>query len=192
VSNATPVVVPTVTAAASNANASRVGPDNGSFTITRTGGTTTSLAVNCSLGGTAVNGTDYDTLSTSVTIPAGAASATITVIPKLAASYVGPVAATLLLTANPAYTVGPSGNATVTIAGNSVPSSLRKVPGNNMQITWASTPGKVYRMAYKNDLADPNWTDLSGNISATGTTTSGTDTTSGASMQRYYSVYVTN
>jgi len=192
VSNATPVIVPTVTLAASDASASRVGPDNAAFTITRTGDTVTSLTVDYSLGGTAVNGTDYDTLSTAVTIPAGAASATITVIPKPSASHVGPMAATLTLTANPAYTVGPSGNASVTIAGNSVPSSLRKVPDNNMQITWASTPGKVYRVTFKNSFADTNWTDLSGNITATDITTSWTDTTSGASKQRYYLAYVTN
>lgn len=186
-----PLGVPTVTVTASDATASRVGPNNGAFTITRTGSTTSSLTLNCALGGTAVNGTDYNTLSTSVTIPAGAASATVTVVPKPAASYVGSVAATLTLNANAAYTVGSSGSASITIAGNGVPSSLRKVAGN-MQITWASTAGKVYRVASKNSFADTNWTDLSGNITATGTTTSWTDTTSGASKQRYYTVYVTN
>ena len=188
---AAPVTVPTVTVAATDANASRVGPDNGEFTISRTGSTATSLTVNYSLGGTAVNGIDYATLSTSVTIPAGATSATVTVVPQPAASYVGSVATTLALNASAAYTVGSSFSGSVTIAGNGVPSSLRKVPGNNMQISWSSTPGKVYRVAYKNSLAD-NWTDLSGNITATATSTTWTDTTSGASKQRYYTVYVTN
>jgi len=191
VSNSTPVTLPTVTVVASDANAARLDLDNGAFTITRTGSTTSALTVNCSLGGTAVAGVDYETLSTSVTIPAGSASAAITLVPKPAATCVGPVAATLKLNANSGYTVGSPGNASVTIAGNSVPSTLRKVSGN-VQITWASTPGKIYRVARKTSLSDAIWTDVSGDLTATETITSWTDTTAGASKQRYYSVYVTN
>jgi len=86
----------------------------------------------------------------------------------------------------------PTVNASITIAGNSVPSSLRKVSGNNMQITWTSVPGKIYRVASKNNLSDAAWANASGDIPATGGTTFWTDTTSGASNQRYYVVFVTN
>ena len=72
----------TVTLAASDANASRVGPDPGAFTVTRTGSTNTALTVRYALGGTATNGIDYNTLGASVTIPAGAASTSLTVVPK--------------------------------------------------------------------------------------------------------------
>jgi hypothetical protein len=84
------------------------------------------------------------------------------------------------------------GNATMTFVGNAPVVSLRKVSGNSMQVTWTSTPGKVYRVRYKNDLRASNWTDLSGNVAATATTTSWTDTTAAASTQRFYSVYQTN
>jgi hypothetical protein len=149
------------------------------------------LTVNFSLGGTAANGTDYNSLATSATIPAGAASATITVAPKASASLVGAETAVLTLAANSAYTIGSAGNAIVTIAGNSVPIKIRKT-GNNMQITWSSVASKIYRVAYKDNLNDATWTNLSGLITATGTTTSYTDTTASSKTQRYYVAYVTN
>jgi hypothetical protein len=161
-------------------------------TLTRLGDTSASLTVNYSLSGTATNGADYASLGTSVTIPAGAASTTITVVPKSAANYVGSETVTLALAGNAAYTVGSAGAATVTIAGNSVPSALSKATGNNRQITWSSVPGKIYRVASKNSLADTSWTNLSGLLTATSTTTSYTDTTANKATQRYYLVYVTN
>jgi hypothetical protein len=191
VSNTAPVVLPTVTVTASDVNASRVGPDNGAFTITRTGSTTSSLTVNGSFSGTAVNGTDYNALSTALTIPAGAASVTLTVIPKPSTTHVDARTATLSLVANPAYTLGTAGGASVTIAGNSVPCGL-KLSGKNAIISWSSVAGKIYRVAYKANLTDAQWTDLSGNITATGTSTSWTDQDGGRSNQRYYIVYVTN
>jgi hypothetical protein len=47
--------------------------------FTRTGATTAALAVPYTVSGTAVNGTDYTTLSGSLTIPAGAASAPLNI-----------------------------------------------------------------------------------------------------------------
>jgi len=184
--------LPTVSVTATDANASRVGPDNGVFTMTRTGSLASALAVNYTLGGAAVDGIDYNTLAMSVTIPAGAVSVTLVVVPKSSLTVVGSETVVLTLSANAAYSVGSPNNATLTIAGNIIPCSVSKVPGNNFRITWASTPGKVYRVAYKNSMTDAHWTDLSGNITASTTTTSWTDTTSGASKQRYYTVYVVN
>ena len=43
----------------------------GVFTVSRTGGTAASLAVNYTVGGTATNGVDYQMLSGTVTIPPG-------------------------------------------------------------------------------------------------------------------------
>jgi hypothetical protein len=186
------VVLPAVTVTASDANASRVGLDPGAFTLTRTGSTAASLTMNYTLGGTAANGTDYNTLSTSVTIPAGAASATLTVAPKSSTSYVGAKTLVLTLAANTAYSVGSPNNATITIAGNGVPCTIGNAPGDNIKITWNSTPGKTYRVAYKDSLTDANWTDVSGNVTATSNKTSWTDTSAGASKQRYYVVSVTN
>ncbi|MBD2033543.1 hypothetical protein H6F76_00490 [Leptolyngbya sp. FACHB-321] len=51
----------------------------GGFTISRTGDTSQPLPVSYTLGGTAQNGTDYNSLPGSVTIPAGQASVTVPV-----------------------------------------------------------------------------------------------------------------
>ncbi|MGH7993532.1 MAG: right-handed parallel beta-helix repeat-containing protein, partial [Limisphaerales bacterium] len=150
--------LPSISLAATSPNASRVGPTDGRFTITRSGDTTVPLIVYCSLGGTAVNGADYAALGTSLTIPAGAASAAITVAPLPSTSYVGTETAVLTLSANSTYAVGPAGSATVTIAGNSVPCKLSKAPGGHARITWNSVVGKVYGVAYKNSLSDATWT----------------------------------
>lgn len=55
--------------------------NTGTFTITRSGDTTTALTVAYTLGGTAINGVDYSELSGTVEIPAGQTSATITITP---------------------------------------------------------------------------------------------------------------
>ena len=70
-----------VTIAATDANASETGPDPGVFTFTRTGPTTFNLPVNYSIGGTATNFFDYQTISSQVTILAGQTSATVTITP---------------------------------------------------------------------------------------------------------------
>ena len=76
-------------------------------------------------------------------------------------------------------------------AGNGVTvTSLHKVPGG-MTLTWPSVAGKIYRVAFMNNLTDP-LTDLSGNIAATDSSTSWTDSTAGASKHRFYVVYVLN
>ncbi|PYI87333.1 MAG: hypothetical protein DME26_06490 [Verrucomicrobia bacterium] len=184
--------LPTVTVMATDANASRVGPDQGVFTITRTGSTKSDLTVNYVLGGVAVNGLDYNALGTSVTIPEGSTSAALTIMPIPTNTLVNSETVVLTLSANAAYTVGSSNAATVTIAPNTLPISSIKATGNGITIAWSSLSGKIYRVAYMNSVSDASWTDLSGDISATSTTTSWTDRTASKSIQRYYAVYVTN
>jgi hypothetical protein len=186
------ISLPAVTVTATDANSSRVGLDPGTFTFTRSGSTSSALTVNYSLAGTAGNGTDYNSLGITLTIPAGATSATVTVVPKSSASFVGSETVVLVLSASPAYTASSASPATVIIAGNTVPSSIGNAPGHVIQVTWKSAAGKNYRVAYKNNLSDATWAELSGPITATGTTTSYTDTTASNKTQRYYVVYVTN
>ena len=62
-----------VSVAASDANASEAGPDNGVFTITRTT-TSGALTVNYTITGTATNNTDYSTIVGSATIPNGSST----------------------------------------------------------------------------------------------------------------------
>ena len=72
---------PVVTVVASDPDASEIGPDTGTFTVTRTDGTNDDLTVFYHVGGSAKAGSDYQPLSGHVTIPAGASSADITVTP---------------------------------------------------------------------------------------------------------------
>ncbi|MFN7138671.1 MAG: Calx-beta domain-containing protein, partial [Limisphaerales bacterium] len=106
---------PVVTIAASQPNASEPAT-HGAFTVTRTGATTSSLAVNYRVSGTASNGVDYATLSGTVTIPAGQSSANIpvTVIDDSVAESVETVIVTLLGGTN--YEVRDQYTATVEIA----------------------------------------------------------------------------
>ncbi len=184
--------LPTVTVTATTPNASRVGLTGGIFTLTRNGSTASPLTVAYSLGGTAVNGVAYSKLATSATIPAGASSTTLSIAPLPSASYVGTEAAVLTLSANAAYNAGAQNNATVSIAGNNVPIWAGKTTRNDMEIVWHSVVGKAYRVAYGTSLSATTWTNLSGLISATSTTTEYIDYTSKNAPARYYVVYVTD
>ena len=61
---------------------------------------------------------------------------------------------------------------------------------SGVKLTWNSVAGKIYRVSYTNALTGA-WGDLSANITATGTTTTWTDT-SALPNQRYYRVYSIN
>lgn len=58
--------------------------------------------------------------------------------------------------------------------------------GDTVQIEWQSVAGKRYRVQFKNNLADPGWTDLAGDITASGPAATKTD--SSGSGGRYYRV----
>ena len=109
--------LPTVTVVATDANAAEAAtPDTGTFTVSRTGSTAAALTVNYTVGGTATNGTDYTTIPTSVVIPAGSASATITVTPIDDAVSEGDETVVVTLSSSASYNVGSPSAATVTIA----------------------------------------------------------------------------
>jgi hypothetical protein len=129
-----PPPLPTVTVTASDPNASEAGPNSGTFTITRTGSTTSSLLVNFSIAGTATNGTDYATLTSPVTIPAGAASKTVTVTPIDDSAVESPETVLLTLTTGSGYSLGSPKAATVTIADNDSPTA--DADGDGLPDSW--------------------------------------------------------
>jgi hypothetical protein len=113
-------VLPTISIAATDANAAEQNRDPGVFTITRTGATSSSLTVNYAIGGTATNSTDYDNLTGSLTIPIGQSSATVTVTP-IDDNLIEQTETVLLNLSNSAnYTIGSPNNATVSIVDNDV------------------------------------------------------------------------
>jgi hypothetical protein len=55
-------------------------------------------------------------------------------------------------------------------------------------LTWTACPGRNYRVQYKVRLEETDWTDLSGDVTATGFTASKADTSFMLSSQRFYRV----
>lgn len=141
---------PTVSISATDANATE-GGDPGQFTVTRTGSTKYDLTVNYTIAGTATNSTDYNTISGSVIIRAGATSARIAIAPIDDAVYEGNETVIASLTADNAYTVGSQSSEIVEIADND-PQPIPTVVTNTNDsgigslrdaINWANTnPGK--------------------------------------------------
>jgi len=119
--DALPGTKPTITVTASDARASEAGLDPGTFTFSRTGGSTAaSLTVNYSVSGTATAGSDYTSLGTSVTFAAGSSTATKTVTP-VDDSLIEPDETIILtLATGTGYTVGGPASATVILTSDDV------------------------------------------------------------------------
>jgi hypothetical protein len=114
----------TVSVTASDPTATEAGASPGAFTVSRTGPTTAALTVAYSVAGTASAGGDYTPLSGSVVIPAGAASANVTVTPINDTAIEANETVVLSLTAGAGYTVGAPATATVTIASDDGPPTV--------------------------------------------------------------------
>ncbi len=59
---------------------------------------------------------------------------------------------------------------------------------SGLKLTWETIEGSVYRVAFKANLTDTDWTDLSADIVASGSTASWIDTTAPGSASRFYTV----
>ncbi|HEX4645138.1 MAG TPA: MBG domain-containing protein, partial [Verrucomicrobiae bacterium] len=57
----------------------------------------------------------------------------------------------------------------------------------DVAINWSASSNSVYRVQYKNDLSDSNWTDLTPDVTATGGTASYTDHP-GQVSRRFYRI----
>jgi len=116
--------VPKVSVTATTSQATEAGPTAGVFTVARTGDLSTALIVNYTASGTATAGADYTALSGSVTISAGAASATISVAPIDDTAYESPETVTVTVSASASYAVVTPNTATVTIVSDDLPPDL--------------------------------------------------------------------
>lgn len=114
-------VVPSVTIAATDATASESAGDAAVFTVSRTGPTASPLTVIYTVSGSATNGADFAALTGTVVIPAGAAAATVSVVPVDDVTFEGSESVTLTLLAGATYTLGTATTASVTIADNDAP-----------------------------------------------------------------------
>jgi hypothetical protein len=118
-------VPPTVSIVATDATAAETSAgaaaDTGLFTISRTGAAASSLRVRFSVSGTATNGVDYSSLTTTVRIPSRRSTVTVRVTPLDDVRAEGTEHVTLTIAASTAYridAVKPA--ATVSIADNDV------------------------------------------------------------------------
>jgi len=58
----------------------------------------------------------------------------------------------------------------------------------DVNLSWYANSNRTYRVHYMGKLSANNWTDLAGDISATGAIASKTDTIIGYASQRFYRV----
>lgn len=162
---------PKVTISAVDANATE-NSDPGQFLVTRTGSTKNSLTVNYTIGGTATNGTDYDSISGSVVIPAGETSATISIntAGKDDAVYEGNETVILALVAGNTYTVGSENTGTVAIADNDPGPSPTVVTNTNDSgsgslrnaIDWANNNSGKDTIMFNISATDPGYNASTG------------------------------
>lgn len=126
---------PSVSVSASVSTTDTLNAQPAVFTVTRTGSTATPLTVYFEFGGSALPGIDYQSLPASLTIPAGASSANLSVkaLPKDIGVGITPnKTVTVDITNGPAYIVSRGASATATIfynPGTLYASSLRVPAG---------------------------------------------------------------
>jgi hypothetical protein len=116
--------LPDVSIAVADPVAAESGLKSASFIVTRTGTTTASLNAEYTVIGAATAGKDYVALEGSVTIPVGAASATLIITPIDDTIAEGTETVVVLLSANSAYRVVASGSATAVMADDDTTSQI--------------------------------------------------------------------
>jgi len=127
-----PEVLSTVSVAASVPITDNAGGLPALFTFTRVGQVTNPVTVDYAISGTAAAGVDYESLAGRVTIPAGATTATVTLVPKANPANTNNRTAMIAITPRLTYGVGANDRAGVTIYSNSgslYVSNLRALPG---------------------------------------------------------------
>lgn len=115
----------------------------GSFRVSRSIVTSSPLVVDLQAGGTAANGTDYNLINDSVTIPAGVGTAFVTITPIPDALVEGSETVVIALKSSSTYTVGSSSSATLEIKDQVVnqPPTISAIA--DVSITEDSTAGPI-------------------------------------------------
>jgi hypothetical protein len=147
------------------------GPKNAILTVRRAGNTNTELAVSYDLGGTAINGVDYDALPGVVRVPAGQRKADILIVPKedrhtnaLHPDWVKTVILRLTpvpLASNtpPPYVVGYPNRAGAVILDSDRPRlATTALPDRCFLLGTDAADGTWFRIEYSTDLV--NWVSV--------------------------------
>jgi hypothetical protein len=160
---------PNLSITASDSSAAESGPNTGQFTLTRTGITTGAITVNLSIGGTAVNGTDYTMIPSTVAFAAGQTSQTITVTPIDDSEYETTETVTVGIAAGTGYRSAANATATVTIADNDLPKI--SIAATDASASEAGPDTGLFTVTRNGDTG----TALNITLAITGTATPGTD-----------------
>lgn len=174
--------LPTISVTATDATAAETltgqTADNGIFTITRTGSTAAALSVTLTVTGSATNGSDYQRLMTTITIPAGQTSTTLVVSPFDDTASESNESVIVTLSNSNSYNVDATkSNGTVTIQDND-----RVLPVVSIKATDA-TAAETLRTQTANrgqftvTRTGPTTSPLTVNLSAGGSATNGSDYT---------------
>lgn len=163
----TPPVLVSVSASIA---AAAEGGANGQFTLTRTGDNSGALAVNYTMSGSAANGTDYTTLSGTVTFQPGTITTNLAVTVSNDSSAEFNETAVLTIGSGGGYAIGTAA-ATVTIADNE-PTEIAFNTIVTNQLLESYAPSKVtLQLARRGLLTAP----VAINLASTGAATRGAD-----------------
>jgi hypothetical protein len=147
-----------VTIAAGVANLSILSTTNGSLILTLPTAVGNQSQLTIAYSGTAHNGTDFELLPSTVTIPALKTSATLTVKPK--ASYpftTKTLTATITSSANVCVSIGSPNVATITFSGFDAPKLQPTfINATNMLLEWLA-PVSGYVLQSSSSLAPGTW-----------------------------------
>ncbi|WP_316801641.1 Calx-beta domain-containing protein [Pedobacter frigidisoli] len=158
-------IVATITAGTTG---SENGPVNGTFTVTLSNPASTPTTLTFTLGGTATEGTDYTTVTKTITIPAGSTTGTIT-IPVLADALVEgteTIIATLTNSANPLVTI------------SNTPATINITDNTTATVTVAATTNGAEPATnglFTFTMSNPSTTATQITFAVTGSATSGAD-----------------
>ena len=160
----TAISATTVSVTASDAAAGEQGPNPGQFTFTRTGPTSGAQTVNFIISGTATV-SDYTAFPTSITIPDGSATASLTLTP-INDVLVEPDETVVLTLTEGMYNVGAPSMAVVTIADNDVAPGVAITSPAALNVNIPANTGLVLEASTTDDgLPNPlvlTWSKVSG------------------------------
>jgi uncharacterized protein with beta-barrel porin domain len=160
---------PSVSITVAPASVSEDGATNLVYTVTRSLNLSSPTVVNLGTSGTATGGVDYSGGVTTLSIPAGATTATVTINPTADAVVEANETVILTVAAGTGYTVGAPASATGTILNDDVPTaSISVSPASVNEDSGAS-------LVYTVTLDQASLSPLSIGFTVGGTATSGSD-----------------
>jgi hypothetical protein len=171
------------------------GTNTATFLVRRDSGTNVDLTVAYAISGTATNGVDYQTIPTTVTIPAGQRYSLITIVPlndsDSAFRRYDNVVLTLAASTNapPSYVLGSTRSAGAVILEEDylpiVPPTIHSLADTSVHISLPATNGMNYCLQVSTDLV--NWVSVSTNT-VIKSSAQYVDTQAGAVPGQYYRI----